>query len=212
MPGDNAAIASRRLQAGTKFRFRDKAYTLSHTVLEGHRFAIEPIPPGEALLSWGLPFGKALHDIIPGEYLCNPGMLDALKMRDPDFVLPSKANFEDYMDAYQLDEQAFRPGSQVPLYPQQGTFDGFERPGGRGTGTRNMIIILGTTSLTASYARTLESRLKSMIGTDSNFDGIVAVTHTEGGGNRQPNNLEFVLRSLAGFIVHPNIGAVLAHV
>ena len=31
-----------------------------------------------------------------------------------------------------------------------------------------------------------------------------------GGGSEEPNNLEYVLRTLSGFVVHPNVGAVLA--
>ncbi len=43
-----------------------------------------------------------------------------------------------------------------------------------------------------------------------NIDGVVSVSHTEGGTELTPlNNLKFVLRALAGFAVHPNIGAVL---
>ena len=42
------------------------------------------------------------------------------------------------------------------------------------------------------------------------IDGIVAVAHTEGGGPGEPNNADDVLRALAGFVVHPNVGAVLA--
>ena len=36
------------------------------------------------------------------------------------------------------------------------------------------------------------------------------MAHTEGGGTSPPNNLEFVLRTLAGFIVNPNVAACLA--
>ena len=42
-----------------------------------------------------------------------------------------------------------------------------------------------------------------------NVDGIVAVTHTEGGESQTPNNIDMLLRTLAGFTVHPNIGAML---
>ena len=42
-----------------------------------------------------------------------------------------------------------------------------------------------------------------------NVDGVVAVTHTEGGESRTPNNIDMLLRTLAGFTVHPNIGAML---
>ncbi len=44
----------------------------------------------------------------------------------------------------------------------------------------------------------------------SGCDGIVAVAHTEGGGPGEPNNALEILRALAGFMVHPNVGAVLA--
>jgi altronate dehydratase len=185
-------------------------YTLSHSVLEGHRFACEPIAEGEPLCSWGLPFGKALRAIAPGEYICNAGILEALRLRNLDFALPELPNFKDHLEPYVLDEQRFRPGTQVACHAQPGTFEGFPRPGGRGVGTRNCIVILGTTSLTASYASALESRLKSEARRFPRIDGIVAVTHTEGGGSEPPNNMEFLLRTLAGFIVHPNVGAVLA--
>ena len=36
------------------------------------------------------------------------------------------------------------------------------------------------------------------------------IAHTEGGGGSDPNNRELLLRTLAGFVVHPNVGAVLA--
>jgi altronate dehydratase len=39
--------------------------------------------------------------------------------------------------------------------------------------------------------------------------GVVAVSHTEGGEEKVPNNLELLLRTLSGFVVHPNVGAVL---
>lgn len=209
-PGDNAAIATKRLEAGTQYTFNDGVQTLSHAILEGHRFAVEPVAAGAAVCSWGLPFGKALRAIQPGEYLCNAGMLSELKLRNLDFKLPPAANFQDYRESVELDDSTFAPGKQVAPYAQQKSFEGFARSGTRGVGTRNDIVILGTTSLTASFAKTLEKRFESRCGAFANIDGITAVTHTEGGGRRKPNNLELVLRTLAGFMVHPNVGAVLA--
>ena len=60
---------------------------------------------------------------------------------------------------------------------------------------------------TASCAR---SRTGPRPGPPPGVDAVVAVTHTEGGGSARPNNLDHVLRVLAGFMVHPNVGAVLA--
>ena len=210
MPGDNAAIATRDLPQGTRFRYGEVVHQLSHTVLEGHRFGVEPILAGRELLSWNLPFGRALRSIRPGEYLCNANVLDALRLRNLDFALPRVANFQNAAAVFNLDEENFHAGEQVPLHDRPGTFMGFPRAGGRGTGTRNVIVILGTTSVTAAFARQLTARLKNEAAGLENVDGIEAVTHTEGGGNVKPNNLELVLRTLAGFMVHPNVAAVLA--
>ena len=43
-----------------------------------------------------------------------------------------------------------------------------------------------------------------------NVSGIVCVAHTEGGEDRTPNNLDLLLRTLSGFMVNPNVGAVLS--
>jgi len=208
-PGDNVAIATRHLDAGTRFSLEGRVHSLKSSLLEGQRFAIEPIARGQALLSWGLPFGRALKAIEPGEYLCNAGILEALNLRNLDFELPESANFEDHVEPCIIDEKTFVPGQPVQPYAHPATFEGFLRPGGRGSGTRNDIIILGTSSLTASLARRLEARLNAGLERHGNLDRVVAVTHTEG-GTATPNNLELVLRTLAGFIVHPNVGAALA--
>ena len=209
-PGDNVAIASRRLEAGSEVVSGTERFVLNHTLLVGHRFARQPIHNGAALLSWGLPFGYASRDITPGNYVCNARILEALGGRNLDFDLPTEANFNDKITPYLLDEAQFRPGTQVAPYDEPGTFPGYARGDGRGVGTRNFLVILGTSSRTAGYARALEDRLRGLATDCANVDGIVAVTHTEGGGREQPNNLEYVLRTLSGFVVHPNVGAVLA--
>jgi len=208
-PGDNVAIATRRLEAGTLIAHAERQLRLPHTVLEGHRFALQPISTGEPLLSWGLPFGRAIRDLSPGDYVCNEKILAVLAERDIDFALPSHGNFRDQIESYQLDPDTFRPGKQVPRVQTPATFMGYRRPGARGVGTRNFIVILATTSDAAAFAEALASRFTDVADRYRNIDGVVAVTHTEGGGARQPNNLDFVLRTLAGFALHSNVGAVL---
>ena len=94
--GDNAAVAARRIEAGQSIAHNNRGYTTSHTVMEGHRFASEPINEGAALLSWGLPFGRALRDIKAGDYICNARMLEVLSERHADFRSPPGANFVDH--------------------------------------------------------------------------------------------------------------------
>ena len=145
-PGDNVAIAIRRLDAGTWIQDGAMRYVLPHTILEGHRFARAPIKEGEALLSWGLPFGHARRAISSGEYICNEKILEALKRRRVEFSLPEIANFRDYFCPPEFDEQLYAIGAQVPLSQDGRTFEGFARAGGRGYGTRDHIVVIGLTS------------------------------------------------------------------
>jgi altronate dehydratase len=69
--------------------------------------------------------------------------------------------------------------------------------------------VLGTNSRTAALARAVAGRFARIHAEFPNIDGVVPVDHTEGGTAVRPNNLELTLRTLAGFIVNPNVGGVL---
>lgn len=209
VPTDNCAIAIRDLDAGMTIIHNDSEFTLSHTVLTGHRFAIETISKGDTLRSWEQSFGVALRDIQPGEYVANDGVLVELNRRNLNFDLPSEPNFTNETARFTLDESSFVPSEPLEVYADTRTFMGYERTGGRGVGTRNMIVVLGTSSLTAGFVRTLAQQVRPMADEFENVDGIVPVAHTEG-GHRNPNNRDLLLRTLAQFIVHPNVGAVVA--
>jgi altronate dehydratase len=127
-----------------------------------------------------------------------------------------------------LDEKKFFPSQQVPLRASKdlrsvafpgdvpivgGRFRGFRRAGGRGVGTRNFVVIIGTTSRTATLARQAARlaqrsllRLQRLQGDFGSIDGVTAVAHTEGGGGFG-NNLPLLKRTLAGLATHPNVGA-----
>ena len=104
----------------------------------------------------------------------------------------------------------FQPGASVIRHDRDRYFEGYRREGGRGVGTRNYIVVMGTTSRTSGFANSLAGRMKEVAENYENIDGVIAVAHTEGGEGRTPNNLDMLLRTLAGFMVHPNVGAILA--
>lgn len=208
--GDNVAIATKVIEAGTEVVDGEHSYCISHTVLEGHRFAARELQTDEFLLSWGQPFGKALRTIAPGEYICNDKILVALTERHVDFNIPNAANFEDYMQRYEVDADSFTAGSQIELAETPGAFMGFKRHASRGIGTRNFIVVIGTTSRSGPFAQALADSFENIQQQYPNVDGVCAIVHTEGGGSERPNNLDFVLRALSGFMVHCNVGAVLA--
>ncbi|AZN41364.1 UxaA family hydrolase [Paenibacillus albus] len=208
LPGDNCAIAIRRLEAGSVIQYEEQNLTLDYTVLEGHRFAVKTIEPGESLLSWEMPFGVAVQSIPPGHYVINGAVLGELGVRQLNFALPAEPNFEDRVPDFVLDEASFQPAPAAPAYPNARTFMGYRRCESRGVGTRNNVVLLGISSRTGSYVKQLARRLQGELKQYPNIDGIVPAAHTEGGTDN-PNNLDLLLRTLAGFTVNPNVGAVL---
>ena len=208
--GDNVAIATQVVEVGSEIRYNDQTFAISHTILEGHRFAVDLIPIRQHLLSWGLPFGTAIEQINPGDYVSNEKMLESLSIRNLDFELPGRPNFGNDIPRYKLDPTTFQSGTQVSRYDSDHQFEGYKRSSNRGVGTRNFIGILGTTSKTASFAKIIEERFLGAASDLDQIDGIVSITHTEGGEANTPNNLSLLLQTLAGFIVHPNIGACIA--
>ncbi len=100
----------------------------------------------------------------------------------------------------------------MPLLPSEKrrTFLGYRRSGTRGSGTRNFIVVIGTTAATSGIVRAIEARAKELRLHEAgpSLDGIVAIAHTEAGGPDRPNNFSLLLRTLAGFAVHANVAAV----
>ncbi len=205
-PGDNVAIVSRELEPGTRIRRGDQEFVLPHRVMEGHRFVADPIPAGEALLSWSTPFGRAVTDLVPGQYVCTATTLELLSARGVQDLPDEPSATNEPLDPYTLDESTLHFGSQLDPVEQPRTFLGYSRKRGA-AGTRNHVVIIGVTSRSGSFVTELAKRLNDQ--PHPEFDGIVPVAHTEAGEDRRPNNAEFVLRVLAGCLVHPNVGAFL---
>jgi len=206
-PDDNAAIATQPIAANSTILHNGNSLAIKHSILEGHRFAVEAIEKDSSILSWGMPFAKAIVDIAPGDYLCNDDILDSLRQRTIDLTLPDTGNFENEFFAVDIDTLEIK--ETAPVQPQMSDqfFMGYDR-GRRGVGTRNMIVIVGLSSRVAGYVKRLESINKELSSDWENVDGIVAVAHTEG-AVKNSNNTELLLRTLAGFLVHPNVAAAL---
>ena len=170
---------------------------------------MSPSRKAPELTSWGQRFGVAAREIAPGEYVMNDGVQVELQRRNLDFALPAAPNFDNQITPFALDSAGFSAAEPLPLHGDMRHFQGYPRGGGRGVGTRNMIVVLGTSSLVAGFARTLTQMTSGLAADFPNVDGIVPVAHTEG-GHQNPNNRELLLRTLAGFMVHPNVGAVVA--
>jgi len=68
-PGDNIAIATSELPAGTQREVAGQTVEIKSAVDLGHKFAVRPITAGERVVKYGAPIGRATRDIAPGEYV-----------------------------------------------------------------------------------------------------------------------------------------------
>ncbi|GAA3083678.1 hypothetical protein GCM10010530_07240 [Kribbella aluminosa] len=178
--------------------------TLPHTVLEGHRFVVAPVRAQEALTSWNTAFARASRDLVPGDYVCTPTSLAAVTARGVDGLPDEPSATNEPLDPFELDESALNFGAQVTSVEQPGTFLGYPREQGP-AGTRNHVVLLATSSRSSGFVTELARRFSH----SAAGDGVVPVAHTEGGEDDVPNNLHFLLATLGGFALNPNVGAVL---
>ncbi|GAA2093983.1 UxaA family hydrolase [Brevibacterium salitolerans] len=212
-PEDNVAIVPERLEAGQRLDIEGAPVVLRHAVLQGHRICVRPVRAGEPLLSWGLPFGTALADLAPGDYVCNEKMREVLLQRNPqDFPQesPPVVNFSDRDTvAERTLPQAPVFGHNAPAHTGERTFPGYRRGPSRGWGTRNHLAVIGTTSRSRAAVLAAADELARRHPATEGFDGVVPVVHTEGGGDDAPLNAPLLVRTLAGFAVNPNVGAAI---
>ncbi|MFC7339260.1 UxaA family hydrolase [Haloferula chungangensis] len=212
LPGDNAVIATQDLKKGYALLHGGQEIRVQHDILTGHRFAAREIKKGDAITSWEYPFGRATRDIQPGEYLCNQGVLDRFAIQqDPKYrnlEIPSEPNFIDDMPEYVFDESGWTEPEALEAYATTRGFAGHFR-GERGTGTRNLVVVLGTTSRTSALAQRAAERFQGKTAAFTQVDDVVAIRHTEG-AETDHEERQRTLRTLAGLVTHPNVGALVA--
>jgi altronate dehydratase small subunit len=68
-PGDNIAVATSELPAGTEREVGGRRVILKASVEVGHKFALLPIKSGQRIFKYSAPIGVATCDIEPGEYV-----------------------------------------------------------------------------------------------------------------------------------------------
>ena len=191
-PGDNVAVARKPIPAGTALRLGGDTVTVAGPIKMGHKFAVRPIPEGDAVHKYGQVIGFAGRPIGTGEHV----HVQNVKL----------GSFErDY--AYCADRPA-----PLPPPAELRTFMGFDRGGGRPDhqryGTRNYVAIISTVNCSASASKYIAEKVRAsgILRDFPNVDGVVPIVHRggcamqyEGPDHRQ---LE---RTLAGFAKHPNI-------
>ncbi len=191
-PKDNVAVVKRETVAGLELLLGDgREVRLNVPIPPGHRFATREIPAGKFVLQYGQPIGTSLG-VRAGDWLTHENMSD-----DVPVVRDLPRNLHTAPPHYFPKEKRAR-------------FKGFRRADGV-VGTRNLVLI-APTSMCASH----EAQQISLISEYTlysreqypNVDGIVAIPHNKGCGCQDGSTIEVILRTLANYADHPNVGGV----
>ena len=192
-PADNVAVVKSDTRDGLIVRLPDgKHVTLRKAVPPGHRFAVKDIPAGDFVRQYGQPIGTSLG-IATGEWVSHENMTDDVPVvRD-------------------LPEDIHNPEPDHLAPEEIDTFMGFRRADGR-VGTRNFVLIVPT-SMCASHEATQIAMMSEFVHYSRekfpNVDGVVAIPHNKGCGCQDGSTLDVMMRTLANYADHPNVGGVI---
>jgi len=188
-PSDNICVAARNLPAGGEVACGPHRVKLAEDVRLGHKIALARVPAGERILKYGQTIGFTTQEILPGQWVHTHNL--AAGRFDRDYAHASET-----------------PPDPAPLAGR--TFQGYRRANGKAA-TRNYIAIISSVNCSASVSKYIAQRFDKAILRDyPQVDGILPLTHKGGCGlqydgedHRQLN------RTLAGYALHPNVGAYL---
>ncbi len=190
---DNVAVVKKETFSGLPVVLSNgKTVEIKNAVPPGHRFATREIPAGDFVFQYGQPIGTSLG-IETGEWITHENMSnDVPVVRD-------------------LPEDLHTPAPDYFPVEERGTFMGFRRADGR-VGTRNFVLIVPT-SMCASHEAAQISMMAEFLYYKRekfpNVDGVVAIPHNKGCGCQDGSNLDIMLRVLANYADHPNVGGVI---
>jgi len=192
-PSDNVVVVRREVHAGALVRVPDgEDLTITGLVTAGNRFAVAEIPQGEVVRQYNQPIGTS-RGIQAGDPVTSANMSDAVPVvRDlpPGLSSPAPGYFPE---------------------AERSTFLGYRRSDGR-VGTRNWVLVVPTSMCASHEAQQIALRAElTLIAPEiaDRVDGVVAIPHNKGCGCPDGSNVDVVLRILATYAGHPNVGGVL---
>jgi altronate hydrolase len=196
-PRDNVAVAKTEMPPGLMIAHAPAAGSegrtirIGGTVTPGNRFALVAIPAGEFVRQYGQPIGTS-RGIGEGDPISHANMSNEVPV------------------VRELDPQLSTPPPDYVEVSERGTFRGYRRPDGR-VGTRNFILIVPTSMCASHEASQIATLAEYTIFSKEKYpqvDGIVAIPHNRGCGCSDGSNIDVMLRTLANYADHPNVGGV----
>ena len=183
-PSDNVAVALVPLSKGTVIKLDDTTLTLTEDIMQGHKFSLKNLKPGDSIIKYGNPIGHATAEIPAGSWIHTHNL---------------KTGLGDLL-TYTYNKNVSDLPHKEPKF-----FQGYRRKDGR-VGVRNEIWIIPTVGCVNNVVTAIERNSQKYI-TDQ-IDSMCAFPHPYGCsqmGDDQNNTRQI----LADLINHPNAAGVL---
>lgn len=183
-PSDTVAVALVPLQAGEVIETEQGSFALKEDIMQGHKFALQPMTAGDVVMKYGQPIGMMTQDVDQGAWV----HIHNMKTRLGDLL-----EYEYHPDIHPLPER------------KETTFQGYRRANGK-AGVRNEIWIIVTVGCVNNIAQAIERASQHVI--DEQVEAVCAFPHPYG-CSQMGDDQENTRQILADLIEHPNAGGVL---
>ncbi|MDB5839244.1 MAG: hypothetical protein JWQ23_1196 [Herminiimonas sp.] len=186
---DNVVIARAEVAIGAPLA--SLGCTARSQIPAGNKIAARQIDKGEPIRKYNVIIGFASVDIAAGTWVHGHNM--AFREFDRDYAFA----------------RDYRPVDLLPE-AERATFQGIVRDNGQ-VATRNYVGIISTVNCSATVVRRIADHFTSeRLAAFPNVDGVVAFSHSIGCGMEMTGEpMDLLRRTLAGYIRHPNLAAVL---
>jgi len=186
---DTVAVALRPFKKGDTINEGNISICLKDDIPNAHKFALQNIKMGDAVIKYGNSIGTATRDITRGEWV-------------HDHNVATCANSEKTY-SYEYDSRR----TILPGEPSKEIFMGYRRKNGD-VGIRNHLAIIPSVFCANGPLQKIASMASQKYAACNNFDGILPLTHPYG-CSQTGSDLETTGRILAGIINSANFGGVL---
>jgi altronate hydrolase len=184
---DTVAVALHAVAAGERIEVDGERVVARQDVPAGHKIALAPLAPGDAVTKYGVPIGTATERIEAGDWVHSHNLRTRLSGTQ----------------SYAFDRAA-APVRRVDRADVP-TFAGYRRANGT-VGTRNEIWVLNTVACVNHAAERIAKQAAERFA--GKVDGVHAFAHPYG-CSQLGDDLRNTQRVLAGLLRNPNAGGVL---
>jgi len=186
---DNVAIPVADVAKGTAL---ENGLTALNDIPLGHKIALYPLKKGDAVIRYGVTIGYLNQDVQAGAWI-NENMLE----------LPDSPPLEDMPWGTDIN-------TALPEAPRK-TFLGYDIPGGKYAGIRNILGIMPTAHCVSGVMKIAVDRMRAeLLPKYPNVDNIVGLDHLYGCGVAINAREAYMwIRSLRNIMRNPNFGGEL---